>query len=71
MDAMYANKFTVSLSETEAVFRFCWVLPHYDEQDKVTGIDIAEEKLITLPREGYQKLLSLMQELEKNNPPSK
>lgn len=64
MNHMYANKFTISISESEAILRFCWILPKYENGDDVNGAEIAEEQVITLPRAAYDQLLQVMNDLE-------
>ena len=63
MSAMYANKFTVTLSDTEAIVRFVWLSPEYDENDSVIGTNVVEEKNIVLSRAGFESLRQVMNEL--------
>ena len=63
MDKIYANKYTVTLTENEGILRFGWVVPKYNEKDEVVGGELVDEKIVVLPRSGYDELLRLMSEL--------
>ncbi len=63
MDKIYANKYTVTLTENEGILRFGWVVPKYDDKDEVVGGELVDEKIVVLPRSGYEDLLRIMNEV--------
>lgn len=63
MDKIYANKYTVTLTDNEGIIRFGWVVPKYNDKDEVVGGELADEKVVVLHRSGFEELLRMMKEL--------
>ena len=67
MEQMYANKFTVTIAKSEAVLRFGWIVPTYNENDQVSGNQIVEERSIVLSRGGFESFRNLINSLEEED----
>ena len=60
MKNMFANKYTVTINEQEAILAFQWLSPVTDDKGTVVRMEVVDEKSIVMTRPAYDNLLALM-----------
>lgn len=60
---VYANQTTLTLTDSDALLTFRWLVPKYDDEFQNVGNDILEEVSVQLSMEVFKKVMKLYTEV--------